>query len=274
MIQEGAPRMLRFDTPDGVAVELELGGVAERLFAFLLDMLLVFLTSMLLLIAVATTQSWVLFGWMLSPRGATFGKRRLGLRVVRADGGPLSLEAVLVRNFTRELEVFVPLAFVVTSDQIWPGHSAIARLGASFWFLAVATMPLWSRSRVRLGDLVAGTRVVRTPRTLLLGDLARRTTPTAKDTAPDAPQFRPEQMSIYGIYELQVLEEVLRKARQPGGREAMAAVAARIRTKIDWDPLRQGTLGDEEFLQAFYAEQRRHLEQQLLFGKRKERRKQ
>lgn len=137
------------------------------------------------------------------------------------------------------LEVFVPLAFVATADQIWPGHSAIARLGASFWSLAVAAMPLWSRSRVRLGDL------------------ARRTTPNAnaKDTARDAPQFRPEQLSIYGIYELQVLEEVLRKARQPGGREAVAAVAARIRTKIDWDPLQQGKLGDEEFLQAFYAEQ-------------------
>lgn len=290
MSPEVAPRMLRIDTPDGVAVELELGGVAERLFAFLLDMLLVLLTSLLLLIAAAAMESWVLFGWMLSlsfvirvfyfvwreaqPRAATFGKRRLGLRVVRADGGPLSLEAVLVRNFTRELEVFVPLAFVATADEIWPGHSALARLGASFWFLAVATMPLWSRSRVRLGDLVAGTRVVRTPRSLLLGDLARRTTPPAKDTAPEAPQFRPEQLSIYGIYELQVLEEVLRKARQPGGREAMAAVASRIRTKIDWDPLRQGTLGDEEFLQVFYAEQRRHLEQQLLFGKRKERRKQ
>ena len=66
MSQEATPRLLRFDTPDGVAVEMELGGVAERLLAFFIDMLLVFLTSMLLLIAAATTQSWVLFGWMLS----------------------------------------------------------------------------------------------------------------------------------------------------------------------------------------------------------------
>jgi len=133
-------------------------------------------------------------------------------------------------------------------------------------------MPLWNRSRARLGDLVAGTRVVRVPRALLLGDLVRRAATGAQQREAGAPVFKPAQLGIYGIYELQVLEDVLRKARQPGGKEAVAAVAQRIRAKIGWDEA-QGEFADEKFLEHFYAAQRKHLEQQLLFGKRKERKR-
>ena len=297
MKEGGASGQLRIATPEGVPITLELGGVAERLFAFLLDILLVILLNLVLLIGAALTGNWWLIAFALSlsfvirvfyfvwyearPRGSTPGKRRLGLRVVRADGGPMSLDAVLTRNFTRELEVFVPLSFLIAAEHFWPGHSGWARLGASFWFLAIATMPLWSRSRMRLGDLVAGTRVVRAPRTFLLADLARRSTSvpagnssatTIADAATNsAPLFLPAQLTIYGIYELQVLEDVLRKSQKPGGREAMTAVARRIQAKIVWDSATQGKLPDDQFLERFYAAQRQHLEQQLLFGKRKER---
>ncbi len=299
MMVDEPSRQLRIATPDGVPITLELGGVAERLFAFLLDMLLVVLLNLVLVIGGLLTGNWWLIAFALSlsfvirvfyfvwyearPRGATPGKRRLGLRVVRADGGPMSLDAVLTRNFTRELEIFVPLSFLVAAEHFWPGHSGWARLGASFWFLAIATMPLWSRNRVRLGDLVAGTRVVRVPRTFLLADLTRRSAPAASASANSpmpavpsaapgsAPVFLPSQLTIYGIYELQVLEDVLRKSQKPGGREAMAAVTKRIKAKIGWDATKQGKLPDDQFLERFYAAQRQHLEQQLLFGKRKER---
>jgi len=85
--------------------------------------------------------------------------------------------------------------------------------------------------------------------------------------------FRPAQLGVYGIYELQVLEDVLRKRMQPGGKEAVAAVAKRIKVKIEWNDTMQGTAPDHTFLERFYAAQRKHLEQQLLFGKRKERKK-
>jgi hypothetical protein len=46
----------------------------------------------------------------------------------------------------------------------------------------------------------------------------------------------------------------------------MAAVAARIRAKIGWS----GTdTSDLEFLSAYYTALRRHLEQRMLFGRRK-----
>lgn len=283
-----APRQLRLLTTEGVPVDLELGSAADRVAAFLIDLLLlVLLFVALAVVAVLTESLWLaaiamsaslfvrVFWFVLfeaRPGAATPGKRRLGLRVVRADGGPLSFEAVLTRNFTREIEVFVPLLFLASAEDFWPGHPGFVRLAAAGWIVVVATMPLWNRSRARLGDLVAGTRVVRVPRALLLGDLVRRAATGAQQREAGAPVFKPAQLGIYGIYELQVLEDVLRKARQPGGKEAVAAVAQRIRAKIGWDEA-QGEFADEKFLEHFYAAQRKHLEQQLLFGKRKERKR-
>lgn len=284
-----SPAQLHIHTPEGVPIALEIGSAADRIAAFLIDLLLMLAVGALVLVAAALARSFWLVAFALSlwfalrvfyfvwfearARGATPGKLRMGLRVVCADGGPLTIEAVLARNFTRELEVFVPLVFLFAAHEFWPGHAGWARLGASGWILVIATMPLWSRGRTRLGDLIAGTRVVRVPRALLMPDLARRRNATAGEAQAAAvdPQFLPAQLRIYGIYELQVLEDVLRKARQPGGREAVAAVSKRIRTKIGWDAATQGELADEVFLERFYAAQRRHLEQQLLFGKRKER---
>ena len=51
-------------------------------------------------------------------KGATPGKRSLGLRVIDAHGGALSSDAVLVRNLTREVEVFLPLAALFQAEQL------------------------------------------------------------------------------------------------------------------------------------------------------------
>lgn len=289
-------RHLRIETAELVPVRLVVAGAGERFVALLIDAVLMIAVLLAVgFLAVSIRSLWLLavtvaaffalrvFYFVLfesGPRAATPGKRLLGLRVVRADGGPLSVEAVLARNFTRELELFAPLIVLIYAAQFWPGHSGLARLLAAGWVLAIATMPLWSPSRVRLGDLIAGTRVVRLPRATLLADLSRRVQEQEQPDRPDRPDrpaaettFSPAQLAIYGIRELQVLEEVLRRSREPGGSEAVAAVSKRIRGKIGYDVASQGELADVEFLRRFYAAQRRHLEQELLFGRRKERRR-
>jgi uncharacterized RDD family membrane protein YckC len=275
-----APAALSLATPEGVPIALQLASVGDRIGAFLIDATIVAVLSLALLAAAAATENQLVLGIAVSAtfalrvfwfawfearaNGATPGKRRLHLRVVAADGGPLTAEAVLARNFTREVEVFVPLIAVFASEHVWPGQPGPLRFAASAWLLALALLPAFNRGRLRLGDLVAGTRVVRAPRGSLLPDLAR-----APDDAGEL-TFTREQLAIYGVYELQVLEDVLRRAQQPGGRDAIAAVARRIRAKIGWagPPAHGGD--DERFLAAFYKAQRRHLEQQLLFGRRKE----
>ena len=55
-------------------------------------------------------------GWFtlfeMGGRGATPGKRLLGLRVVARDGARLTGGAVIARNAMREIEVFLPLSFL------------------------------------------------------------------------------------------------------------------------------------------------------------------
>src|SRR6202000_1495397 len=54
-------------------------------------------------------------GWCalfeMGGRGATPGKRMVGLRVIARDGARLTGGAVLARNAMREIEVFLPLTF-------------------------------------------------------------------------------------------------------------------------------------------------------------------
>jgi hypothetical protein len=81
-------------------------------------------------------------------------------------------------------------------------------------------------------------------------------------------RFTPAQLSIYGEHELGVLEDVLRKARSKGGHEALEAVAKSICKRINLDVAAVGR-DYAAFLQAFYAAQRQHLEQQLRLGRRR-----
>jgi hypothetical protein len=115
--------------------------------------------------------------------------------------------------------------------------------------------PLFNRDRLRVGDLVAGTWVVHSGRTGLSDDLVgsayqpRRT-------------FSEAALRLYGIYELQTLEEVLRNADP----EAVASVARAIRAKA-------GLTDDGDdfgFLSDYYAALCARLESGLLVGRRRE----
>jgi hypothetical protein len=129
-------------------------------------------------------------------------------------------------------------------------------------------MPCFNRLRLRVGDIVAGTMVVRLPRPILLPDLSAAPAPGARAAVERA--FTPEQLSLYGIYELQVLEELLRRDDGPGTRSAMAAVAKKIRKKIGYAAATPGD-DDPAFLRDFYAAQRAWLEGKLVLGTRRER---
>jgi len=78
-----------------------------------------------------------------------------------------------------------------------------------------------------------------------------------------APVFTEAQLDAYGVKELHVLEDVLRKA----DRRTVAEVSTRIRAKIGWtEPLE---VSDRAFLGAYYSGLRARLESRLLFGHRR-----
>ena len=199
----------------------------------------------------------------LRPRGATPGKRMAGIRIAARDGAQLTAEAVIARNLLRDIELFLPVAFFAQASQ-GGGDTDLASLATLAWLLVFLTIPLVNRDRLRAGDIIAGSWVVEAPRATLAKLLA--TGAAARDGTSDVTgarfRFSEAELAIYGEYELQTLERVLRDGRE----ENLVAVAEAICRKIGWEPGR----GDEHaFLEAYYAQLRARLEKGMRFGKRK-----
>jgi uncharacterized RDD family membrane protein YckC len=266
-----------FVTPEGVDLRLKIGAFSERCGAFVLDALIIVavLIAMTLLLAAAewTTKAqfgveiveviWFLgffllrnfyfVGFEMRAGAATPGKRALGLRVVTRDGGRLTANAVFARNAMREIEVFLPMSFLFASGN---GVDAGLIVLGGIWSGIFVLFPLFNRDRLRLGDIAAGTMVVKAPRRVLRPDLAQ-------DGSALVAAFTEAQLDAYGIKELQVLEDVLRGA----DRRTVAEVSTRIRAKIGWEaPLE---VSDKAFLSAYYSGLRARLEARLLFGHRR-----
>ena len=264
-------------TPEGVDLGVTLGDVGQRVSAFVLDaFLLMAVFKVLTLIAVfgivgLGKSAWepVAIFWLLGffvirnfyfifmemrPRAATFGKRWVGLRVVARDGGRLTSDAVIARNLMREIEVFLPLMLLAVG-RASDGVDALTGWFGLGWTGLFLFFPLFNRDRLRVGDLLAGTWVIRTKGAALGHDL------TAVQTS-SVFTFTPEQLDAYGVYELETLERVLR------GRDgdALFTVAQAIIERIGWPSEVRDLRG---FLTAYYAQLRPHLERRLLLGKRR-----
>jgi uncharacterized RDD family membrane protein YckC len=275
------PFLRRLVTPEGLDLRLTLGSGGERAAAFLIDALIVLGTLIALTLATVAayvpargdsremvTIIWLLGFFLLrngyfvlfelSARAATPGKRALGLRVIARDGGRLTAEAIFTRNALREIELFLPLTLLAASAAAGDAVEGLMVSLGLLWSGVFLLFPLFNRDRLRVGDFVAGTWVVRAPRRALLADLA-----TAAASGPPRFAFTPEQTGAYGVKELGILETVLRQR----DRRALATVADRIRGKIGFVQPPGET--DTAFLEAYYAALRVRLEQGLLFGRRR-----
>jgi uncharacterized RDD family membrane protein YckC len=151
----GVQETLRIATPEGVSLEVPLAGVGSRFAALLVDLLLqslVFVVLIVVLVAagaggyaadaiVAVVVFAMLFGYPvafeLGAGGRTPGKRWSNLRVVCDDGSPVTFRASALRNILRLVDILPGLYLVGT--------------------VAIFV----TRNNQRLGDLAAGTLVVR-----------------------------------------------------------------------------------------------------------------
>ncbi len=287
--------------PEGILLIFQVATAGDRLAAFLLDVVIVALATaaiglfaLILLIsqaggaqialAILLVAAFLLrnFYFILSElrwSGTTYGKRKLSLRVIARDGGPLTGDMIVARNLTRDLEIFLPLTVIAVPQSLFTEGAGWGAVVGVLWLLVFAFMPLFGRYRLRCGDLIAGTIVVREPTSALSADVGvvvqRQPIPAASASAAGtagAPYvFTDRQLDLYGIQELHVLEEILRKleARQASV-ELLEQVCERIKKKIGWSRERW-SVEPASFLRTFYASQRAHLERKLLFGERKER---
>lgn len=154
---------LDINTPENVAFGYQVAGIGSRFLATLVDTLIIFFLQIVVMVAYSVIinildadpsssgSAWVaaimglvifLFYWgyyvffEMLWNGQTPGKRWTGLRVIRADGTPITLSESFIRNLTRLVD-FLPAAYGV----------------------GIITMFIDKQSR-RLGDLAAGTLVV------------------------------------------------------------------------------------------------------------------
>lgn len=174
---------LNIDTPENVAFGYEVAGIGSRFLAALVDTLLIlvlqlvvnltllFLASVLfgsLFEQEDTLLFWflALFGFIafallwgyyiffeLSWNGQSPGKRWVGLRVIRTDGTPITLTESIIRNLVRLID-FLP----------------------AYYGVGVVVMFINDQAR-RLGDLAAGTLVVRERANVTLESLAAKPPP-------------------------------------------------------------------------------------------------
>jgi uncharacterized RDD family membrane protein YckC len=272
-------------TPEGVDIGVRIASASERAGAFVIDALIIIavlvaltffvaaagfnrdddgsgngrqVASVIWLLGFFLLRNFYFFLFEMGGRAATPGKRVLKIRVAARNGGALGADAIFARNAMREVEVFLPVTFMLSNANSIDGWIVLAGV---IWCSVFVFFPLFNRDRLRAGDVIGGTWVVQAPKRALLPDIAVRSDPRAPDGSAFA--FTREQLDVYGIRELQVLEDVLRKAAPAN----VAAVATRIRAKIGW------TKGpnevDNTFLRAYYAAVRQHLEAKLLMGVRK-----
>jgi uncharacterized RDD family membrane protein YckC len=288
-------------TPEGLALPVTVASRAARAGALILDVLIIaggliafhllinwvaggllegtafdpaaaprgaqeFLQILLVIVSFVTWYGYFLVQ-ELGPRGATLGKRMVGLRIAGRSGGRLASEAVIARNLLRDIELFYPLVLtlgllLLSLDRDEIGPLAWAATG---WFALFALFPFFNHDALRAGDIIAGTWVVEAPRARLAATLSTQgaaATRGASEITGARYEFGEVELSVYGEKELQTLEKMLRES-QP---EALEAVHAAICRKIGWNP---GEGDERAFLEAFYAQLRAKLEGDMRFGKRK-----
>ena len=173
-------RIHRVPTPEGISLPFVVAAVGDRVAAFLVDLIII-IGCMVAVTLVALLGELVglkgigisfglLAGFLLWNfyfvyfeihwGGVTPGKRKMGVRVISRDGGPLTAEAVFARNLMRILELNLPLIALLAPQALVPEAPGWGRLLAVAWLVVFALLPFFNQDRLRCGDLVAGPLVV------------------------------------------------------------------------------------------------------------------
>lgn len=274
--------------PEGIPLRFDIATVGERISALIVDLVILILTIVVVALLFIWTlkfsfssASWIAFNsslfiltlfflrqgyfffFELRWQGTTPGKRFAKVRVIARDGGSLTLSSIIARNLFRDIELFLPLSMLLSPGRIhsFPVWVSIPMFG---WLLVMLAMPFLNAHRLRLGDLVGGTMVVRLPKAELLPDKAAQKAHIQTHIA-----FEARHLTTYGVYELETLASILQNV-EDGKADVvdLRIIANTIAHKIEFqgsEPREQPEL----FLRSFYRQQRAHLEKNLLLGQHK-----
>jgi uncharacterized RDD family membrane protein YckC len=196
------------ETPEHIVFHYRVAGPARRAVAYLIDLVVCYLAVIVVgvIVMLALTMGgtlsgiedasqiskagvgvllvllffvqWGYFTALEAWRGASIGKSALGLRVVTSEGRPIGFVASLLRNLLRAADA-LPFGY----------------LGG------VVSMALTKRFQ-RVGDLVAGTMVVRTERAAAAKPIVLRppASPEELREIPDEVRLDPEERAAFELF--------------------------------------------------------------------------
>lgn len=223
--------MPKFVTSQNIEIDLQLASLGERILAFFVDAFVVFvfvgLTSWLVSAGFDRPEfyfiPWILvmFYSLLFEtffHGQSIGKKALNIKVVKMDGSPAGIGNYLLRWVLRLVDIY-----------IMTGGVAIISI--------IAT-----RHAQRLGDLAAGTVVIRVARQLSNADLVAKYDENHQVTFPLARTLNDKQIEI--------IRNALDLRKEGLNETAVALVAAKIRGMMG----EESKLPDVKFLYTVIAD--------------------
>lgn len=232
------------DTPENIEFRYAVAGIGSRFMAALIDTTLLGLLQIVLFVVVVALQSnvipsgsaaesiltavWVVVSFVffwgyylffeLAWNGQSPGKRAIRLRVVRHGGRPVTFVASAIRNLIRVVDL-LPMLYAV----------------------GMLTMFIDRRTR-RLGDLAAGTLVVKEQQAVSLESLAARAgiasssaapaavAPASESAAPPDPSLLPN-LHLITTEEYDMVQEFLRR-RNELSHQSRTQIGTRLATQI------------------------------------------
>ena len=223
-------------TPEAVQLRADVAGVGPRSIAFIVDTLIQVLVLLPILFvplsngiggsfeAIAISLLLFVVVWLYYPafevlrKGQTPGKQTQKIRVIRTNGQPAGLAPVVVRNLIRIVDVFL------------------------LPFLALISIVVTRRGQ-RLGDLAAGTMVVR-ERALLIPPLVGTPGSAGMTASLDTSGLDERDYTVLRTFLCR------RDGLDPVARQQLAArLAARVRQQVG-DRAASTIVGDEELIEA------------------------
>jgi uncharacterized RDD family membrane protein YckC len=230
-----ADEFLKIDTPENVVFDYEVVGIGTRFIAAIID---TFLLSVLLFVVSLTVlfvgRLWLTdddaVGWVLALftllnfaliwgyyiffevmwNGQSPGKRWAGIRVIRRDGTPITLTEAIIRNLVRVVD-FLPFGYGV----------------------GIVTMFIHPQS-ARLGDLAAGTLVVREQGDVTISSLAERPISRGYLTPAIEGQVQAWPVERLTAQEIQLAADFLQRRHSLSNQHTLAfTIAQRLLTKME-----------------------------------------
>ncbi len=248
-------------TPEYVEFDFALAGLFSRFLAWFIDTLITVSLAMALMVAMSLAMIafpgfasalgivlWFLIDWgyaiLLESvwSGQTVGKRAMGLRVIQESGVRIGFLHAVLRNLARPLDR-LPLLYAVGG-----------------------TAALFSQSQQRLGDMLAGTIVVRDRRLKIPASIAR---PEGETALLEDPLFRSRIARLTADEEALIFSAALR--REEMGMEARLSLFAALSQRLqdDADLYKPPHLSDEKLvLLCAAALAKRNAERSLSSGRK------